>query len=128
MAIMTNRKITYRNFSETAFWSKLRHYAWAAGRQVIEYALQLYYALMDTDTPRWAKAVIGGALVYFVVPVDLIPDFIPGGYVDDFGALASAMAAVFKSIKPEHAAKARAKVCELFKGEEPKNDPSRYRH
>lgn len=117
MAIMTNRKITDRNFSETAFWSKLRHYARVAGRQVIEYALQLYYALVDRDTPRWAKAVIAGALVYFVVPVDLIPDFIPGGYADDFGALASAMAAVIKSIKPEHVAKARAKAGELFQDE-----------
>ena len=120
--------VTHRNFSETAFWSKLRQYAWVAGRQVIEYALQLYYALMDRDTPRWAKAVIGGALVYFVVPVDLIPDFIPGGYADDLGALASAMAAVIKSIKPEHAAKAKAKASELFRGEEAKNDSSRYRH
>lgn len=128
MAIVTDRKIAHRNFSETAFWSKLRHYARVAGRQVIEYALQLYYVLMDADTPRWAKTVIGGALVYFVMPLDLIPDFIPGGYVDDFGALASAMAAVVKSIKPEHAAKARAKASELFKGEEIKNDSSRYRH
>lgn len=118
MAIMTNRKMAHRNFSETAFWSKLKRYARAAGRQVTESALQLYYALMDGDTPRWAKAVIGGTLVYFVVPVDLIPDFIPGGYADDLGVLASAMSAVVKSIKPEHTAKARAKAGELFRGDQ----------
>jgi uncharacterized membrane protein YkvA (DUF1232 family) len=117
MSMMTNRKMTHGNFSETAFLSKLKRYARAAGRQLTESALQLYYALMDGDTPRWAKAVIAGALVYFVVPVDLIPDFIPGGYVDDLGALASAMAAVVRSIKPEHSARARARAGELFKGD-----------
>lgn len=106
--------LTDRKFSEAAFWDKLKRYARTAGRQVTESALQLYYALIDGDTPRWAKAVIGGTLVYFVVPLDLIPDFVPGGYVDDLGALASAMAAVLKSIKPEHSAKARLKAGEWF--------------
>jgi uncharacterized membrane protein YkvA (DUF1232 family) len=103
-----------RNFSETAFWEKLKRYANSAGLQVTESALKLYYALLDSDTPRWAKAVIGAALVYFVVPVDLIPDFIPGGYADDLGAMISAAAAVLKSIKPEHAQKARLKAGEWF--------------
>lgn len=110
--------VTNRNFSEAAFWAKLRRYARAAGQQVTESALQLYYALMDSDTPRWAKAVIGGTLVYFVVPVDLIPDFIPGGYADDLGALISALAAVVKSIKPEHSTRARLKADELFGADE----------
>ena len=104
--------MTDRSFSETAFWDKLKKYARTAGVQVTEAALQLYYAMVDSDTPRWAKAVIGGALVYFVVPVDLIPDFIPGGYADDLGALISAAGAVLKSIKPEHAARARMKAGE----------------
>jgi uncharacterized membrane protein YkvA (DUF1232 family) len=106
-----------RNFSETAFWEKLKKYARTAGLQVTESALKLYYAMLDSDTPRWAKVVIGGALVYFVVPVDLVPDFIPGGYADDLGALISAAAAVLKSIKPEHSAKARLKAQEWFKGD-----------
>lgn len=106
--------LTDRSFSEAAFWDKLKRYARTAGQQATEAALQLYYALIDGDTPRWARVVIGGALVYFVVPVDLIPDFIPGGYADDLGALVSAMAAVIKSIKPEHSAKARLKAGEWF--------------
>jgi uncharacterized membrane protein YkvA (DUF1232 family) len=106
--------LSKKSFSETAFWVKLAKYARAAGLQVTESALKLYYAMLDSDTPAWAKAVIGGALVYFVVPVDLIPDFIPGGYADDLGALISAMAAVLKNIKPEHTEKARLKAGEWF--------------
>ncbi len=113
MAMMSGR-----NFSETAFREKLKKYARVAGLQVTESALKLYYALLDSDTPRWAKAVIGGALVYFIVPVDLIPDFIPGGYADDLGALISAAAAVIKNIKPEHSEKARLKAGEWFGSEE----------
>jgi uncharacterized membrane protein YkvA (DUF1232 family) len=104
----------HKSFSETAFWEKLAKYARTAGLQVTESALKLYYALLDSDTPAWARAVIAGTLVYFVVPVDLIPDFIPGGYADDLGALISATAAVLKSIKPKHAESARIKTQEWF--------------
>ncbi len=110
--------LSNKSFSEPAFREKLAKYARAAGLQVTESALKLYYALLDGDTPTWAKAVIGGALVYFVVPVDLIPDFIPGGYADDLGALISALAAVMKNIKPEHAERARLKAGEWFEPEE----------
>jgi uncharacterized membrane protein YkvA (DUF1232 family) len=106
--------LSNKSFSESAFWEKLAKYARTAGLQVTESALKLYYALLDGDTPAWAKAVIGATLVYFVVPVDLIPDFIPGGYADDLGALMSAAAAVLKNIKPEHAEKARLKAGEWF--------------
>jgi uncharacterized membrane protein YkvA (DUF1232 family) len=34
--------------------------------------------------PRGAKRVLGATAVYLVLPVDLIPDFIPGlGLIDD---------------------------------------------
>jgi uncharacterized membrane protein YkvA (DUF1232 family) len=106
--------LSNKSFSETAFREKLVKYARTAGLQVCESALKLYYALLDSDTPAWARAVISGALVYFVVPVDLIPDFIPGGYADDLGALMAAMTAVLKNIKPEHTEKARLKAGEWF--------------
>ncbi len=58
--------------------------AGAAGKEVIRKALQLYYAMKRPDCPAWAKAVIIGALAYFIVPTDALPDFIPAiGYTDD---------------------------------------------
>ena len=94
-------------FEEASFWSKLTDAAGAAGREVIAIALTLYYALIDPDTPTWAQATIIGALVYFISPVDAIPDFIPGiGYVDDLAVMAAAIATLGTHIKVEHRQKA----------------------
>lgn len=97
-----------KEYNEHSFWKKLKAYAVSAGKDVIEKALILYYCLIDRDTPAWAKAVIVGALGYFVVPTDAIPDLMPvAGYSDDLGALASALAMVAVHIKPEHKEKAK---------------------
>jgi uncharacterized membrane protein YkvA (DUF1232 family) len=45
--------------------------------------------------PFWSIAAIGGALLYVLSPVDLIPDFIPViGYVDDALVVAACLALV----------------------------------
>ncbi len=59
-----------------------------------------------------------GALAYFIVPSDVIPDFIPGiGGTDDASVLAAALAAVSANLRPEHFALARA----FLKKEEPED-------
>ena len=71
-------------YTESSFWSKVKKTALAAGRELIEKALWLYYAIIDSDTPTKAKLIIAGALGYFISPIDIIPDFIPVlGWVDD---------------------------------------------
>jgi len=87
---------TYENaYSERRFWRKLSGHASAAGRQALEKALWLYYAAQSPDTPKWARRTIYGALGYFVMPLDAIPDFTPlVGYTDDLGVMAAALAAV----------------------------------
>ena len=102
-------------YSEESFWKKVRKNAWSAGKQVVEKALTLYYCMMDRDTPAWAKAVIVGALGYFILPTDAIPDMIPGaGYADDLGAITVAIGAVAVHIKAEHLQKAKDKVTRWF--------------
>lgn len=87
------------SYSDSGFWDKCRHGARGAGRQVLEKALWLYYALQNDACPAWAKATIIGALGYFILPVDAIPDLIPGaGYTDDLGVLAGAVVAVASQI------------------------------
>ena len=67
-----------------------------------------YYAMLDPATPRAAQLTLVSALAYFVMPVDMIPDFIVGlGFVDDASVLTAALAAVGSSIKPEHREAAR---------------------
>lgn len=71
-------------------------------------ALMLYFCLRDEDTPKFVKAVILGALGYLVLPVDFLPDSIPGlGWVDDAAVLAIAMRFAGRYIKPMHREKAQ---------------------
>lgn len=66
--------------------------------------------------PPKAKAIIIGALGYFILPTDLIPDFLPGvGYGDDMSALAIALGTVTAYIKDEHKAKARERFDKLLR-------------
>ncbi|MCH7889411.1 MAG: DUF1232 domain-containing protein, partial [Proteobacteria bacterium] len=75
----------------------------------VEDALAAYYCATDRATPLYVKAVLMGALAYFIVPSDVIPDFIVGlGYTDDASVLVAAIAAVRGSLKPEHFTAARA--------------------
>lgn len=100
-------------YSEEGFWDKVKAYAKVAGAKVLEPALKMYYASQDTDTPAWAKTTIYGALGYFILPLDVIPDLMPAiGYSDDFGVLAAAAVAVASSVKPEHTEKAKKVLAE----------------
>ncbi|MGC4013140.1 MAG: YkvA family protein [Luteolibacter sp.] len=106
---------TGRWYTARRLWSKLSRAAKFAGDKVLFTALILFYCLQDKDTPAWAKGVIVGALGYLILPVDLIPDAIPGvGYSDDWGALVGALGTVAAYIKDEHKEKARSQVDRLF--------------
>ncbi len=89
------------------FWDKLRK---TLGRvPFIEDALAAYYCATDGKTPIYVKAVLMGALAYFIIPYDVIPDFIPGlGFTDDAAILATAINAVRSALRPEHFDAARA--------------------
>ncbi|MFP4368252.1 MAG: YkvA family protein [Candidatus Kapaibacterium sp.] len=103
-------------YSEVNFFQKIALSAKKAGSKLIEIALTLYYSLMDKDTPKWAKGVIIGALGYFILPMDAIPDFLPGaGFADDFGTLAGALTLVALHVKEEHKALAQRRVGRWFK-------------
>lgn len=104
-----------RAYSESSFWAKLKSYALAAGREVVEKALLLYFAAQEEKAPAWAKATIIGALGYFIAPLDAMADLTPGiGYVDDLGVLALAIAAVATYINDDVRAKTREKLQEWF--------------
>ncbi|UOO77561.1 DUF1232 domain-containing protein [Neisseria sp. Dent CA1/247] len=106
----------YKNaYSDKGFWEKIKKYAKTIGESVLETALKMYYAAQDPDTPAWAKAAIYAALGYLILPLDAIPDLAPiGGYADDGGVLAVALATVAAYIKQEHTDKAKETLKQWF--------------
>ena len=76
--------------------------------------LAAYYCAFDRQTPLDVKAVLLGAVAYFVLPTDLIPDYIPViGFIDDAAVLAGATKLVTSYIKPEHREAARRTLARL---------------
>ena len=103
------------NYSEESFWDKIAKYAKAAGYEVVERALQLYYAAQQPGTPAWAKATIYGALGYFITPLDAISDLVPTvGYADDLGVLVLALGTVAMYINDDVREKAEKKLKQWF--------------
>src|ERR1039458_8434874 len=58
-----------------SFWRKLRRVA--ASIPFAEDLLAAYYCAFDRDTPLPVKATLVGAIAYFVLPFDAIPDVLP---------------------------------------------------
>ncbi len=92
---------------ERSFWKKLLR---VAGRiPFAEDAAAAYFCAVDPKTPAKVKAILFAALAYFVMPFDLIPDFIAGiGFTDDAAVIAMALSVVAGNITDKHRAKARA--------------------
>jgi len=93
------------------FWDKLRR---VAGKlPFVDDLVAAYYCAMDLQTPLKVRATLLGALAYFILPFDLVPDFIAGvGFGDDATVLAAAISLVSAHITPKHrtaAAKALGK-------------------
>lgn len=78
-----------RSFSAKKFWKKISKHGKRAGREAIEKSIQLYLIANSPDTPKPVKAAIYTTLLYFIMPLDAVPDPLPGGYIDDLGAIAA---------------------------------------
>jgi uncharacterized membrane protein YkvA (DUF1232 family) len=92
---------------ERRFWEKLLKLA--GGIPFADDLAAAYYCAADPTTPTRVRAVLLGALAYFVIPTDFIPDFVAGfGFTDDAAVLATAIGLVSGSVKPRHRARARA--------------------
>jgi len=91
------------------FWSKLRRFA--STLPFAEDLLSAWYCAFDRDTPRHVQGTLVGALAYFVLPFDIIPDMMPVlGFTDDAAVLAAAVKLVSSHIRPEHRDAAKAAV------------------
>ena len=104
------------NYSDDKLSNKISSAFSAAGEKVIRLALLLYNVLKSDQVSIKAKSVIVGALGYFILPLDLIPDIIPVlGFTDDLTALTLAYKAVKDNITPEIEQKTQDKINSMFK-------------
>ncbi len=88
------------------FWAKIR----AAANRIpfIEDVVAGYFCALDPSTPSRARYILLGALAYFILPLDWVPDFLIGfGFTDDIAVLAAAVSAIRSNIKDAHYAAAR---------------------
>ena len=66
----------------------LRRLLRRAGRTLARPALECLELLFDANTPPQVRVTMLAALTYLLLPLDLIPDFIPAaGFSDDLVAL-----------------------------------------
>ena len=88
------------------FWPKLKkslsHIPFA------EDVVAAYYCAIDAATPLKAKGILLAAIAYFIMPFDVIPDFILGlGFTDDMAVLYAAMTAIRSHITQDHRDRAK---------------------
>ena len=83
------------------FWKTLKK---AASRlPFLNEVIAGYYCALDPRTPARARGILLAALAYFVMPIDLIPDFLAGvGFTDDIAVLTAAFTAIRGNLKERH--------------------------
>ena len=91
-----------------ALLDKLRPWALKAGRVATRPLLQFYYVMADEQTSTLDRVLIYAAIVYTVLPIDLIPSVVYKflGILDD----GVAMLYVYKKIKDKITPEINAKV------------------
>ena len=101
-------------YNAEKFWKKIKRFAKRIGSKAVYYALVLYYALQSPTISKKDKLIVYGALGYLILPIDLLPDFLPGGFTDDIAGLALAIYKSARNITPDVRDKAKSKVEEWF--------------
>ena len=100
-----------KDFSFDNLMSKIKETAKKAGLKAIYMALLLYYALESPTISTMDKAIIYGALGYFICPIDIVPDIIPFiGLTDDIAVLAWAFSRVKHNVNDMTREKAKTKL------------------
>jgi len=92
---------TQEKMVREGLWTKLRR---AIGSiDFAREAVAAWYCARDPATPARVKAILIGALAYFILPTDVIPDVLIGlGFTDDAAVFWAAWQAVSSHITEDH--------------------------
>jgi len=104
-----------KHYDEESFFKKILNFGKKAGAKVVFAALLLFYAVKSDKMPMKDKLIVFGALGYFIIPIDLIPDLIPIlGYSDDFAVLFATVRMIAMYIDPQVINDAKFRLSEWF--------------
>jgi uncharacterized membrane protein YkvA (DUF1232 family) len=88
------------------FWDKVRRTLRLV--PFLEEAVAAFYCATDPKTPNIVRVTLFGALAYFILPFDAVPDFLVGlGFTDDLAVLVGALRTVGSHVTEEHRERAR---------------------
>lgn len=105
-----------KEYSEKSFFDKLKKVLKIVGIKGAYMLLILYNTLQKKDIPPKEKSIIIGALGYFILPLDTLPDITPMiGYTDDIFALGMAILKVMPYIDDEVKKKSKEQIKKWFK-------------
>ncbi len=86
-----------------------------AGRTIAKPALEAFEMILDASTPPKARVSLIAALTYLIMPIDLMPDFIPvAGFSDDLVALTAVISLWSQYMTPAIRNRALKKLDEWF--------------
>lgn len=118
---MSNDKTTTNYseyFSESKLLRKIYRSAEKLGIKLLFYVFILYFLMSDKDIPIKTRLVFMAALGYFIVPMDLISDLLPGlGFTDDLSFILYAVSMGSEYITEEIKERAKERINGIFKKE-----------
>lgn len=88
-----------KHYNDADFTAKIKKFGSHLGYSAVKSILTLWYVMKSPNTPTKDKVIIAGALGYFILPIDIIPDMIPVlGFTDDLTAIGLAFKAVSSNV------------------------------
>jgi uncharacterized membrane protein YkvA (DUF1232 family) len=112
-----------KHYSDEKFLGKAKKFGTSIGFKALHATMVLFYSLKDPNLPNKDRMIILGALGYLILPIDLIPDFIPVvGFTDDVAIIIAALAKVVNSVSEESKIKAHQQLKVWFKDAYPYNE------
>lgn len=103
-----------RYYTPSSLFGKLKKVGRKAGVKLVYVVLLLYYSTLDKELPVKDRLMVIAALGYFIMPVDLLPDALLGGFTDDTAALLYVLRRLWNNLTPATRRKARERLSEWF--------------